>query len=336
VHPVAQQLLDAQVRYHLDRLGGDDLPETVRQLVEGLLSAAEGHRIEDVVDADAVKATVRRALGTVPSSAAVREIVDLVTEVVHDGPEEPYPLGEVVDRERVEALVDALLALDPVLERALDRLADSPLVGTMASRFMARIAGEVLQANRAMADRVPGLGSLVSLGTSAASRAMGAADKQLETLVGATVGKGGTFAVAGLNRILLETLRDPTTREALLQVWDLLAQESVSGLGRHATREEVGSVVEAAHELVASTMAEPRVAELAEALVDGFLERFGGRTPVELLDDLDLDRAGLVDDLVRLAPGVVDALRESGDLDRIIRSHLEPFFASDEVADLLS
>ena len=59
-------------------------------------------------------------------------------------------------RERVEALLDELLALHPVLERALERLTDSPLVGTMASRFMGRIAGEVLQANKAVADKVPG------------------------------------------------------------------------------------------------------------------------------------------------------------------------------------
>jgi hypothetical protein len=333
---LAQQLLDAQVAYHLDRLSGDQLAETVRRLAEDVLAASGEHRIDDLVDRDAIKDIAVRALGTVPGSAAVSGIVEMVTTVVHDGPAEPYPLGSVVDRDRVEALLDDLLALHPVLERALARLVDSPLVGTMASRFMGRIAGEVLQANKAVADKVPGLGSLMSFGTSAAAKAMGAADKQFEALIGGTVGRGGTFAVRRLNRIVIETLQDPTTRDALLQVWDLLAQEPVTGLGRYTSREELGGVVDAVHELVVTTVASEHVAELVAVVVDGVFDRFGGCTPTELLDELDLSREDLVADVVRMAPPVLEALRETGGLEQILRGHLEPFFASPEVAELLS
>ena len=276
-----------------------------------------------------------RALATVPGSAAVGGIVELATAVVRDGPAEPFPLGDLVERDRVEALLDELLALSPVLERALERLTASPLVGTMASGFMGRIVGEVLQANKAVADKVPGLGSLMSFGTSAASRVMGAADKQLEGVLGDALGKGGTFAVRRLNRIVIETLQDPTTREAALQVWDLLAQEPVAGLGRYATDEELAGVVDALHDVVVTTAASEHVARLGDAVVDAFFERFGGYTPTELLDELDLSRADLVADLVRLAPGLLDVLRESGDLERIIRAQLEPFYASAEVQALL-
>ena len=338
--PLAQRLLDAQVAYHLDRLTGDQLQSTVTRLVDDLLRASAQHPVDDLVDRQVIKDIVVRSLGTVPGSAAVSGIVDLVTTIVHDGPATPYPLGEVVDRDRIEALVDELLALHPVLERALDRLTDSPLVGTMASRFMARIAGEVLQANKAVAEKVPGLGSLMSFGTVAASMAMGAADKQFEALmggtVGGTVGKGGTYAVRRLNRIIIETLQDPTTRGALLQVWDLLAKEPVAGLGRYITREEITGIVDAAHELAVTTVAKEHVAETARVVVDGFFDRFGGCTPTELLEELDLSRDDVVADLVRIAPRVVDALRETGDLEKILREHLEPFFSSPEVAALLS
>ena len=332
---LAQQLLDAQVAYHLDRLTGDQLASTVTRLADDLFAAAGRHRIDELVDREAIKAIVVRALGTVPGSAAVSGIVDLATTVVYDGPAEPFALGELVERERVEALLDELLALNPVLERALERLVASPLVATMASRFMARIVGEVLQANKAVADKVPGLGSLMSFGTSAASKVMGAADKQFEGLIADSVGKGGTFAVRRLNRIVIETLRDPTTREAILQVWDLMAQERVAGLSRHTTREEISGVVDAVHDITVSTVANEHVADLGEVIVDAFFERFGGHTPTELLDELDLSREDIVADLVRIAPYAVDALRESGDLERLLRAQLEPFYASPEVTSLL-
>ena len=75
---------------------------------------------------------------------------------------------QLADRDQVEAVVDSLLALHPVLERVGESLADVTLVGTVASRFMGRVVGEVVNANQAVADKVPGLGSLMSMGTSAA------------------------------------------------------------------------------------------------------------------------------------------------------------------------
>ena len=334
--PLAQQLLDAQVSFHLDRLTGEQLESTVTRLTDELLAAAGRHPIDVLVDRDAIKAIVVRALATVPGSAAVTGIVEMATNVVYEGPAEPFALGELVERERVEVLVDELLGLTPVLERALERLVASPQVGTVASRFMGRIVGEVLQANKAVADKVPGLGQLMSFGTSAASKVMGAADKQFEGLITDSVGKGGTFAVRRLNRIVIETLNDPTTREAVLQVWDLMAQERVSGLSRHTTREEIAGVVDAVHELAVTTVAHEHVVTLGEVIVDAFFDRFGGYTPTELLDELDLSRDDIVADLVRIAPSAVEALRVSGDLERIVRAELEPFYTSPEVTAMLS
>ncbi|MGN6251925.1 MAG: hypothetical protein ACTHNS_08960, partial [Marmoricola sp.] len=249
--------------------------------------------------------------------------------------DEPFALGEAVAREHVEGLVDELLALTPVLERALEQLTETPVVGTVASRFMGRIVGEVLQANKAVADRVPGLGSLMSFGTSAASKVMGAADKQFEGLVGDAVGKGGTFAVRRLTRILVETLQDPTTREAVLQAWDQLAAQPVRGLRSASTREEVAGVVDAGHELAIGTLATEEVGRVAAAVVAAFFDRFGGYTPAELLTELELDRADLIADLVALAPPVLAALHESGDLEALLRAELEPFYASPEVRAIL-
>jgi hypothetical protein len=70
-------------------------------------------------------------------------------------------------------------------------------------------------------------------------------------------------------------------------------------------------------------------------VVESFFEQFGGYTPTELLDELDLSAEDLVADLVRIAPRAVDALRETGDLERILRAQLEPFYTSAEVAALL-
>lgn len=333
--PLAQRLLDAQVAHHVARLTGDAATEEIGSLVEDLLDVAGRHPLGEVLDAEALQDVVVRALRDVPPSAAVSGIVEMALELVTTGPEQPYPVGDLVDRAQVERLVDALLALHPLVEQRLDRLAGTPAVGVVASRFMGRIVGEVIEANKAMAGKVPGLGSLVSLGTGAATRIVGAADKQLDGLLGDAAGKGGTLAVRRLNRILLETLRDPATREALLAVWDLAAEGRVDGVDDAEARERLAAVVDAGHELAITATASEPVAALGRTAVAAFLDRFGGYTAAELLDQLDLRREDLVADARRLAPPVLAALQESGDLDRLLRARLEPFYASAEVAALL-
>lgn len=332
---IADALLDAQVAHHLARLDAPLVPETVARLADDVLDAVADQPLGELVDAAVIVDIVRRALSTVPASPAVGGILEMVAEIVVAGPPEAFPVGDLVPAERVEVLLDRLLAVTPVLERALERLTDTAVVGTVASRFMGRIVGEVLQANKAVADKVPGLGSLMSFGTSAASRVRGAADKQFEGLVGDAMGRGGTFAVRRLNRILVETLRDPTTREAVLQVWDLLSREPVRGVRSHVEAEELAGVVDAGHELAISVLASAPVEQLVEVVVAAFFDRFGGYTPTELLVELELDRRQLVDDLVRLAPGVIGAVRDSGALEAFLRRQLEPFYRSPEVRAIL-
>jgi hypothetical protein len=332
---LGERLLDAQVAFHLARLTGDELDATVTRIATAALEVADGHQLVDLVDPEAVKVVVGRALSQVPGSPAVAAFVELGREMVVAGPAEPFPLEDVVTRDQVERLLDEALALTPALERALERLTASPLVGATATRFMGRIVGEAIAANQAVADRVPGLGSLLSMGTKAAAGMVGAADKQLDGLLADTAGKGGTLAVRRLNRIIVDTLRDPTTREAVLQVWDLVAAEPVRGLGDDVDVDQLDGIVEASHDLVVSVLAHPRVVALGHAVVDGFFEAFGGYTPGELLEQLDLDRDDLLADVVRFAPLVVGSLVESGELKQLLRAELAPFYASDEVVRLL-
>lgn len=333
--PLAQRLLDAQVAHHVERLTGEPAAEEIRALVTELLEVSGRHPLGDVLDVEALQDVVVRGLRDVPPSAAVSGIVEMALELVTTGPAEPYAVGSLVERAQVERLVDEVVALHPLLEQRLDRLAEAPSVGVVASRFMGRIVGEVIEANKAVAGKVPGLGSLVSLGTGAATRIVGAADKQLDGLLGDAAGRGGTLAVRRLNRILLETLRDPATREALLQVWDLAAEGRVDGVDDPQARERLAAVVDAGHELAITATASAPVAALGRAAVAAFVDRFGGYTAAELLEQLDLRPEDLVEDAVRLAPPVLAALQESGDLERLLRSRLEPFYASAEVAALL-
>jgi hypothetical protein len=332
---LADRLLDAQVAWALDLLTGDQVQEVVARDVDDLLAVAGALRLDAVVDPDEIKRVARRLVATVPSSAAAGELVRSATTVIYQGPDEPVAVSDLIAREQVEALVDEVMGATHLAKDALDQLAESPLVATVASRFVGRLVGEVLQANQAVADKIPGLGSLMSLGTSAASRVMGAADKQFEALLGDTAGKSATFAVRRLNKIVLETLQDPTTKAAVLQVWDLYADKPIGSMSEYADEDGVHQFVSVIQQIVATAATSDHAAGLADALVDGFFGVYGEYPITTLLEELELTRDDLVADAQSFATTALAAAHESGQLEGLIRDRLEPFFRSPAVAEIL-
>jgi hypothetical protein len=332
---LADKLLDAQVAWAVDLLTGDQVHDLVARDVDDLLAIAGTLRLDAGVDPDEVKRVARRLVATIPSSAAAGELVRGATTVIYEGPEEPFAIGDLVTREQVEALVDEVLGATHLAKDALDRLAESPLVATVASRFVGRLVGEVLQANQAVADKIPGLGSLMSFGTSAASKVMGAADKQFEALLGDTAGKSATFAVRRLNKIVLETLQDPTTRAAVLQVWDLYSDKPVGGLSAYAEEDDVHTFVSVVQQIVAASATTEQAGALADSLVDAFFGVYGEYPITTLLQELEVSRDDLVADAQSFATTALTAAHESGRLEDLVRARLEPFFRSPAVAEIL-
>lgn len=332
---VAGRLLDAQVAWWCGQLTGADLPDRIAREVDDLLAIGSGLAVGDLVTPAEVKRTARVLLRQVPPSTAASTLVVKAAEIASDGPAEAFAVSDLIDRENVEGLVDEALALTDAVAVVLDRIAESPLAATLAARFVGRIVNDVVQANRAVAEKIPGVGSLVSFGASAAGKMIGAADRQLEPLLGSTAGKGATFAMRRLNKVIIETLKDPTARDAVLQVFDLYGDEPLhrpDGLGG---REDTRRVAGLLQDIVIAGAPTGPVLALVDALIDGFFEVYGELPVTELIEDLDLTRDDLVEHAVAVVPRVLAAADRADALEPLLRRRLEPFFASPEVAAIL-
>lgn len=333
--PLAARLLDAQVAWLLGRLTGDELPGLVAQAVDDLLELGRHLRVGEVVDAATATELLTEALATVPASAAASTLVGVFADVTYDGPREPVTLADLLSRDQVEAVVDELLGLATPAEELLDRLAESPMVVTVASRFVGRIVTEVLATNKAVADKIPGVGSLMSLGTSMAGKVVGAGAQPFEALFGDTAGKGATYAVRRLNKVLLETLRDPATKEAALQVFDLFSDTRLDGTKRLGDRDDAHRVAGIAQDVAIQAAASAPAAALVAALADGFLAVYAEESVTTLVEDLGFTRDELVGRARAVAVPAVTAAVATGEVERLLRERLEPFFASPAVAAVL-
>lgn len=333
---LAEQLLDAQVAWIMEQLTSDGLPALLERDLDDVLAMAGQSRLDAVVNAEDVSRVVRLLLAKVPTGVAASTLVQAGTDVIHDGPAEPVALDQLIAREHVDALVTEVLALHPALERGLDRVADSPLMGTLASRFVTKLVVEVLQANRSVAEKIPGMGGIVNFGTNAATKVIGAADKPLQQLVGGTAGKGAAFAMRRLNAMVVETVKDPTMHAAVMEVWDTHGGEALEGAEEVMTREQAQRIASLLHEMVIAAAPSEEVAGLADAFVKAFFDIYGEYPVTTLLEELEITRDDILAELTVVVPRLIATANAEGRLEGAIRDRLTPFFHSPQVAALLA
>ncbi|MCW2857894.1 MAG: hypothetical protein JWR52_3509 [Marmoricola sp.] len=333
--PVADRLLDAQIAWLVAQLTGPGVEDRIAAEVDALLKIGANVSVGDLARPDDIKHLARLIAGTVPASTAASTLVATAADVAYDGPTETFTLADLIDREHVSSLATEVLAMTDLIEKFLDQLTESPLVASLASKFVGRIVNDVVAMNQAVADKIPGVGSLMSFGTSAAGKVLGAADKQLQQVLGDTAGKGATFAMRRLNKVVVETLKDPTTHDAVLEVFDLYADQPVTRLRDVSTRDDVHRIAGLLQDIVIAGAPTEPVLALLDALVDGFFSVYGDLPASNLVEDLGLTRDDLVAHATAIVPRVLLAAQRSGELEALLRARLEPFFASAEVAAIL-
>lgn len=332
--PLAEALVEAQTAYVIEELGAISR-DTVADVVENLLKIAESMTLAECVPAPLLIDAINQVRSEVPASVGAGEIIEAVLDVAFAGPPRPVTPAELVDREQLEAVLDEALSHAGLLEAVLDDLTSGPLVGAMASRFIGRLVTEVVAANQAVADKVPGLGALVSFGTSAAAKVVSAADKQFEAVLGDTAGKSAAFAVRKLNAIAIDIVRDPNTREAILEIWDQIADRPLTGLEGKVDREDVSRLVDAARAMVATAAATDPVADLGQSIVSSIYARYGDLPIAELINDLDVDRELLIDHAHAVASAACTAALRTDQVEALVRRRVEAFFTRPEVQALL-
>jgi hypothetical protein len=330
---LADRLLDLHVEFVVAALTGPGFADSVARDVDDFLRFAATRTVAEVVDAPQLKVTARRLAEVLSGSALVADLTLRTADAVYEMPaSSEHLLGEVVDRDAVEALVGAVLAMTRPRDRAMDRMAESPLVGAVAARFLTTIAGDFLQQNRQLAEKVPGVSSLFSLGLGAASKVRSAT---IDQLLGDATGKGGQFAVRRTNAAIRDLIREAPLRGAVMEVWDMHAHEPISELRAYLTEAELRELVTLIRDIVMTSGATDFAGDVLDACIDAFIETHGSDDIASLLSGLGVERDDLVSVLVRHGTPILEAAHASGELDALIRARLEPFYASPHVRALL-
>ncbi|WP_406273660.1 hypothetical protein OH799_35265 [Nocardia sp. NBC_00881] len=332
---IAERLLDAQVEFLLAEVTGDRFAEVLARDTESVLQVADTLVFRDIVEVEQAKQTVRTVIDLIGGSPVFADMVGVFADSVYDhiAANHDYTLGQVVEREPVEALLEKIFGMHQAQERILDRLTESPLVATVASKFVDKLINDFMQVNRERAEKIPGVSSLMSFGQSAANRAKKVADS---TFVGDLAGKGALFALKRTNNAIREMLRDAPVHDAAMEFWDLHADEPVSGLREYLSQKDLNELVVLCYEIAVTTREKEYFGLLVDECVEVFFTKYGDYTVAAMLPELGLTGDDIANEILRYGPAVLEGAKKNGVLAGLIRERLAPFYTSDAVLGILA
>jgi hypothetical protein len=292
--------------------------------------------LRDVVDVDAFKRVAHEAFVAIAGAPVVDTLVPALTDALYElEASAEFTLGDVVDREAVSTLVATFLAMRTLHDRAMERMTESPLAAAIATKFVQQIVADFIAQNKQAAERIPGASSLFSLGQSVASRAKSVSDRTIGGFIEGATDKGAQAALKRTNNAIRELLRDPQMLAAAMELWDLQAGEPISGLRTYLTKKELRTLATLIADLIVSERDGPFAGRIVDGIVDVVFAEYGDRTLSALLPEVGLTPDLITAHLQTIAVPVVEAARQSGAIERLLRSRLEPFFASAAVAEIL-
>lgn len=330
---LADKLLEAQVDYVLAEVTGERFTEVVSRDVSAVLKLADTMILSEVVDRDDLKATARKAVDDIGGSTIVADLTAALSDAMYDlSASDDYKLGDVVDRDVVDSLITQFLSMHTLHERALDRLTESPLVAAAVARYVNKIVADFLDENRQRAEKVPGMGSLISLGTNAAKKARSVS----EPFVGDVAGKSAQYALRRSNSATRDLLQNASLRDAGLELWDLHASESVGELRQYLSQDELRDTAQLVHRLATTNRNSEFFGQALDESIDVFYDLYGTFSLAALLPEVGIDEADIVREINRYAPALVETAKKDGALADLIRERLEPFYKSDAVVAILA
>jgi hypothetical protein len=332
---VAARLLDAHVDYVLAELGEDRFAEAAARVVADVFEVGGALTVGDVIDPVEVTNTALVLVDQLGDNAVVDNLALEFAEAIHQLPAaDEHTLAHVVPREVVSRLIAKLLSMRDLQDRAMDRLAESPVVATVAGSFVTKIIDSFAQGNRARVEKtVPGLGQVFAVG-----------DLISDAVRGSAVGKAIDDATSGVTQFALqhttaavrELIDEAPLHDAAMQMWDLRSGEPLGGTKEYLDKGDIRDLVKIGIDLVTHARDTAYMSAVVQELVRVFFANYGRHTIAGLITELGFEPDELVNELITHVQPVLAAANREGLLAERIRAQLAPFYESDAVGSILS
>ncbi|MFT4128269.1 MAG: hypothetical protein QM662_18825 [Gordonia sp. (in: high G+C Gram-positive bacteria)] len=333
---LAERLLAAQIAYAKRELL---TPECFHRLVvdeiEAFLDGAAQITLNEAVTPEMIKNTAHKYAVQMPLEGSIPELAGEIAGRLYRHPvNDSVRLADVMDARRFDELVSGIAETE-ALHRLVRQILGSPVAVDACVGFI----GHAVDNMSRRPTRPPRIGDghpRAGLGVGPAMRRRLSA--MLAPMVPAVSAGVEKLTRAGA-RYVLESASaegDEVLIEAAHEFWRHRADDSVGWFREVVTAEDVDDAVVLVVEFWKMFRDTDYFRALLDEGIDHVFDKYGDVLLVDLLADLGVGRADLIEEGLRFGPPVLARLDEEGLLDAALHRLFAPFYASAEFRDAVA
>ncbi|MFC4127096.1 hypothetical protein [Nocardia rhizosphaerae] len=319
-HDLALRVLDAHVAFTKDQLLHPvGFLELATEEVDALLAEAAELTLAGAVTREQIKGVAHKYAVQIPVEGAIPELVgEIAARLYHHRAQDETAVGAVVDDRRFEELVTAVADME-VTHRLVRLVLASPVTVDACVEAVQRAVVAAVDEGRHHDG-----GGLAGTLRGALARLAEPALPAIENSVGRITRSGARFVLRGnrddADEVLLDTARE---------TWRKHTGDAVGSFRDLVSANDVEDAVVLTFEFWRTFRETDYFHALLDEGIDHVFDKYGDTPLAELLTELGIGRADLIEEALRFGPSVLGKLDERGYLDTAIRRRLAPFYASD-------
>jgi hypothetical protein len=323
-------LLEAHVRFELQRWSGEGLATAVREELDALYAWLASVRLADLAPAESVAPLLAETVEHLPvtdETAAV--LTEVATSVLHALADSDLRVRDLATREDVLGVAGAAARLERLRAELIGALTASSAYRRLVAHVLYRGVKDYLLTENVLARRIPGASSLVRFGqrglNTAAPGLEQAVDRQLSAFVEANIAE----TLRESRRYLEATLDARMVRVLAEETWGQFGPRRLSDLASLADEEDLERLGAELVGLVEHSLRSGRLTPLVETALHDLLTRHADDRPADLLRSLGLGPDAVAEELTRLLGPLMDRPAVQRFVEERLRTRLTAFYSSE-------
>lgn len=334
---LAAKLLEQHVKHELAALKGAKLRKFLDREVTELLRLADSVTLARLSSVDQIMGVFHRVVvDLAPADAVPDMLTALATAVLQAPVQADTRVGDLIDRDQFEALVEELVQLRQQRERMIAEMMAHPIYQDLVASLVYNGLVNYLYEDNLFAKSVPGVGSMMKFGKKMANRAVPGLDETFERRIKAWLADSLPGLIARSEQFLNQAVTDDELRHGANAMWRALEGCTIADLRDGLGDLELQELAAPGHEFWLRFRNTDYFEGCVRAVVEHVFEQYGDQPIAVLLQGLGVTHELIMAEVDGLALPFMDVLREEGYLEALVRRRLSSFYQSAAVRKLLS
>lgn len=325
----AQNLLELHLQHEMAAFDDVSLLSWFAEETDQLLIWSQSIRLNQLVTADTVKAFIQANLVTRDIPATVVEMADEAsTWLISSQHHLDTLLGEIINEAHYEDFVAQVLELDEQLKGSLNLVMELPIYRKVLSGVIYQAITRYIYDANILSKSVPGVSSLLKIGQRVVSKTAPSLSNAVEENVRSYISTNLDLILVESEAFLEKTMTDEALKIAAMEIFESLKDKPLGELQEGIDNQKLSRFIQLVFGFWEHFRHTAYFKNTYELMVDYFFEKYGEETLDVLLDNLDISSELLIQEVARFAPQLVVSLKQSGQLEAIIRRRLSSFYTS--------